>query len=114
MLRRQPISTRHYTRCPYTTLVRCHAADARTYSLGSGLAGATVSADGMVQWTAAGCGYQAFTVRVTDPAGVSSERSFTISVLAVPNAAPVLAPVPSQIVPLGQELTLTLDRKSVV
>src|SRR3546814_1182658 len=46
---------------------------------------------------------------MTDPAGASSERSFTISVLAVPNAAPVLAPVPSQIVTLGQELTLTLS-----
>src|SRR3546814_17466550 len=57
-----------------------HAADALTYTLVSGPAGATVSADGLVQWTAAGVGDQAFTVRVTDPAGASSERSFTISV----------------------------------
>src|SRR3546814_2287904 len=40
-----------------------HAADALTYTLVSGPAGATVSADGLVQWTAAGVGDQAFTVR---------------------------------------------------
>src|SRR3546814_17591188 len=84
-------------------------ADTLAYTLVSGPSGATVSADGLVQWTAAGVGDQAFTVRVTDPGGAFSEQSFTISVLGVPNVAPVLAPVPAQSVTLGEELTLPLS-----
>src|SRR3546814_365441 len=59
-------------------------ADTLAYTLVSGPSGATVSADGLVQWTAAGVGDQAFTVRVTDPGGAFSEQSFTICVLGVP------------------------------
>src|SRR3546814_17932260 len=68
-----------------------------------------VSAGGLLQWTAAGVGDRTFTVRVTDHDGAFSERNFTIAVQAVPNAAPVLASVPTQSVTLGEELALALS-----
>src|SRR3546814_10436414 len=85
------------------------AADALACTLVSGPAGAMVSAGGLLQWTAAGVGDRTFTVRVTDPDGAFSERNFTIAVQAVPNAAPVLASVPTQSVTLGEELALALS-----
>src|SRR5690606_29749205 len=70
------------------------AADTLVFSLVSGPAGAVVTPDGRFSWTAGeDAGPQAVTVRVTDPKGGFTERSFIITVLVGPNIPPVLAPV---------------------
>ena len=84
-------------------------ASALTYSLVSGPEGATVSASGLFAWAAAGVGDRIVTVRVADAAGAFDERSFLIRVTPADNAAPVLAPVPDQVIDEGEVLTLTLS-----
>ncbi|HEY6817505.1 MAG TPA: putative Ig domain-containing protein [Croceibacterium sp.] len=79
-----------------------------TFSLVSGPAGATVSADGVFTWTAAGNGAQPVTVRVTDSDGGVAETSFSITVTAAGNVAPQLAPVADRTVDEGAVLTFAL------
>src|SRR3546814_3523959 len=70
------------------------AADTLVYTLVSGPEGATVSEDGAFRWTVAGAvGSRDVTVRVSHLQGGFAERSFSIAVKAVPNAAPVLKPI---------------------
>jgi hypothetical protein len=82
-----------------------------TFSLVSGPAGATVSADGTFSWLATDAAAQHdVTVRVTDPDGAFDEATFRITVnLAAENTAPTLAEVPDQAIATGQVLILTLD-----
>lgn len=85
------------------------AAEALTYSLVSGPAGASVSADGRFAWTAAGDGAQAVTVRVTDAAGAAAETRFTITVTPRPqNAAPVIAAVAGRTARQGENIAILL------
>src|SRR3546814_6104684 len=85
------------------------AADTLVYTLVSGPEGATVSADGAFRWTAAGAvGSRDVTVRVTDPKGGFAERSFTIAVQAVPNAAPVLQPIEDRNAIEGEAVSIQL------
>jgi large repetitive protein len=87
-----------------------HAADTLVYELVEGPAGATVTPSGALSWTAAGASLaHTFRVRVTDPAGATSEQTFAIAVTAQPvNAAPVLAPVESRTVIEGTTVSLQL------
>ncbi len=66
------------------------AAEALSYTLISGPAGAAVSAAGQFSWLAGDPGDSTVTVRVTDSGGLFTERTFAIAVAARPNEGPVL------------------------
>ena len=84
--------------------------DILAYSLTSGPAALTVNPmTGIVDWTpteAQGPGIYSVTVRVTDPAALFAERSFTITVSEV-NRPPVLGAIPDRNVSVGDLVSLT-------
>ena len=84
-------------------------ADRLVFSLVSGPVGATLSSAGRFRWTATGdSAEQPATVRVTDSAGASAERSFRIAIALTLNAAPTLAPVADQAVTIGERVAVQL------
>ncbi|MFA7602961.1 MAG: Ig-like domain-containing protein, partial [Novosphingobium sp.] len=84
--------------------------DTLIFSLTSGPAGAMVTPGGRFSWTAGeDGGPQSVTVRVTDPKGGFTERTFTITVLVGPNIAPVLAPIDDVEVNEGDTVSLQLQ-----
>ena len=85
-----------------------HGADQLVFTLLSGPAGATLSPGGHFTWTAAGSGPQTVTVQVADAAGATAETSFTITVTAAGNVAPVLDPIADPSVDEGALLTIAL------
>ncbi len=81
------------------------------YDLVSGPPGLVVSADGRLTWTpteAQGPGSYIAVVRISDDTGLSSERSYPITVAEV-NRVPVLATVSSQSVGEGVEWSVALS-----
>jgi hypothetical protein len=87
-----------------------HPASSLVYSLVSGPAGAVVTADGQLSWTANRCEQRAGVPRAGDgPGGAISERSFAVSVTSASvNAAPVLAPVASRSAVAGTQVAFQL------
>ena len=81
------------------------------YDLVSGPPGLVVSADGRLTWTpteAQGPGSYTAVVRISDDTGLSSERSYPITVVEV-NRVPVLATVSSQSAAEGVEWSVALS-----
>ena len=84
------------------------AVSALTFALESGPQGASVTPEGRFTWTGNVLGAAPVTVSVRDPAGNRSERTFTITVNAPANLAPVIDPQPVVSVAEGQQVLLDL------
>jgi len=74
-----------------------------TYSLVGAPAGMTIAAAGLITWTPAAAGNQVVTVVVTDGAGLSDTKDFTIVVAA--RVAPALDGIVNQIAYYGEVFT---------
>ena len=82
------------------------AGDVLSYALEQAPAGATVSAQGLIRWTAGdGPSRHDFVVRVTDAAGASVQRSFAVDVT---NVAPQRSALGPAVWSAGQPYTLAL------
>ncbi|OYX96108.1 MAG: hypothetical protein B7Y74_02350 [Novosphingobium sp. 35-62-5] len=79
------------------------------FALESGPQGAAVTPQGRFTWTSNVLGTVPVTVSVIDPSGNRAERSFDITVGAVPNIAPVLAPLNDQTATQGDDLAFQLS-----
>ena len=79
-----------------------------TFSLVGVPSGMEISAAGIITWTPTVAGDQIVTVVVTDGAGLSDSKSFTI-VVSTANHAPVITPIPNATVTAGETLTYTVE-----
>jgi len=79
-----------------------------TFSLIGAPSGMEISATGVITWTPTVAGEQTVTVVVTDGAGLSDSKSFTILVNTA-NRAPVITPIPNATVTAGETFTYPVE-----
>lgn len=79
-----------------------------TFSLVGVPSGMEISAAGIITWTPTVAGDQTVTVVVTDGAGLSDSKSFTI-VVSTANHAPVIFLIPDASVTAGENFTYTVE-----
>lgn len=79
-----------------------------TFSLVDAPFGMEISAAGVITWTPTIAGDQTVTVVVTDGAGLSDSKSFTI-VVSTANHAPVITTIPDATITAGETFTYTVE-----
>jgi len=94
----------------YTGTVTADLGDntALTFSLVGAPSGMEISTAGVITWTPTVAGGQAVTVVVTDGAGLSDSKSFTI-IVSTANHAPVITPIPNANVTAGETFTYPVE-----